>query len=221
MIITSKLIYKVKLDELGGVLNYKASLAARGYRQEKGIDFDKCFALVVQLEAIYIFIAFAAHMNMIIYQMDVKTTLLNGILNEKVNVSQLDGFVDPKNSNYVYNLKKSLYGLKQAPQACGPDIVFVVCMCATYQAKPIEKHLHVLLQMLTMRVAKIPEKTLFIKEQVENKVVELYFIRTEYQLADIFTTPLVRQRLEFLINKLGIRSMSLETLKKLADEEEE
>ncbi|GJV77731.1 hypothetical protein Tco_1509315 [Tanacetum coccineum] len=61
----------------------------------------------------------------------------------------------------------------------------------------------------------------FIKEQVENGVVELYFVRTEYQLADIFTKPLARERLDFLINKLGMRSMSPETLQKLADEEEE
>ncbi|GJT83178.1 retrovirus-related pol polyprotein from transposon TNT 1-94 [Tanacetum coccineum] len=61
----------------------------------------------------------------------------------------------------------------------------------------------------------------FIKEQVKNRVVELYFVRTEYQLADIFTKPLARERLEFLIKKLGMQSMSPETLKKLADEEEE
>ncbi|GKE73202.1 hypothetical protein Tco_1535243 [Tanacetum coccineum] len=61
----------------------------------------------------------------------------------------------------------------------------------------------------------------FIKEQVENGVVELYFVRTEYQLADIFTMPLARERLEFLIKKLGMQSMSSETLQKLADEEEE
>ncbi|GJX73789.1 probable beta-1,4-xylosyltransferase IRX14 [Tanacetum coccineum] len=61
----------------------------------------------------------------------------------------------------------------------------------------------------------------FIKEQVENTVVELYFVKTWYQLADIFTKPLAREQFEFLINKLGMRSMSLETLKKLADEEEE
>ncbi|GJT48256.1 hypothetical protein Tco_0974413 [Tanacetum coccineum] len=61
----------------------------------------------------------------------------------------------------------------------------------------------------------------FIKEQVENWVVELYFVRTEHQLADIFTKPLARERLEFLIKKLGMQSMSLETLKKMADEEEE
>ncbi|GKE42286.1 hypothetical protein Tco_1469570 [Tanacetum coccineum] len=61
----------------------------------------------------------------------------------------------------------------------------------------------------------------FIKEKVENGVVELYFVRTKYQLADIFTKPLARERLDFLINKLGMRSMSPETLQKLADKEEE
>ncbi|GKD29314.1 hypothetical protein Tco_1240092 [Tanacetum coccineum] len=59
------------------------------------------------------------------------------------------------------------------------------------------------------------------KKQVENGVVELYFVRTEYQLADIFTKALGRERLEFLINKLGMKSMSPEMLKRLAEEEEE
>ncbi|GJT27986.1 hypothetical protein Tco_0908261 [Tanacetum coccineum] len=61
----------------------------------------------------------------------------------------------------------------------------------------------------------------FIKEQVENEVVELYFVNTEYQLADIFTKAFGRERIEFLINKLGMRSFTPETLKQLADEAEE
>ncbi|GJY62814.1 hypothetical protein Tco_0464274 [Tanacetum coccineum] len=61
----------------------------------------------------------------------------------------------------------------------------------------------------------------FIKEQGENGIVELYFVRTEYQLADIFTKPLPRERFNFLIEKLGMRSMSSETLKRLTEEEEE
>ncbi|GJX14212.1 hypothetical protein Tco_0205970 [Tanacetum coccineum] len=61
----------------------------------------------------------------------------------------------------------------------------------------------------------------FIKEQVENGIVELYFVRTEYQLADIFTKPLPRERFNFLIEKLGMRSMSPETLKHLTEEEDE
>ncbi|GKA63123.1 retrovirus-related pol polyprotein from transposon TNT 1-94 [Tanacetum coccineum] len=117
MVITLKWIYKVKLDELGGILKNKARLVARGYRQEEGIDFEESFAPVARLEAIRIFLAFAAHMNMVVYQMDVKTTFLNGNLREEVYVSQPDGFVDPDNPNHVYKLKKALYGLKQALRA--------------------------------------------------------------------------------------------------------
>ncbi|GJX93395.1 retrovirus-related pol polyprotein from transposon TNT 1-94 [Tanacetum coccineum] len=435
MVITLKWIYKVKLDELGGILKNKARLVARGYRQEEGIDFEESFASVARLEAIRIFLAFAAHMNMVVYQMDVKTAFLNGNLREEVYVSQPDGFLDPDNPNHVYKLKKALYGLKQAPRAwydmlssflisqdfskgsvdptlfirkegkelllvqvyvddiiftastpelcdkygfdsCDlvdtpmvdkskldedkegkavdqshyrgmidtllyitssrPDLQFVICMRARYQARPTEKHLHAVkrifrylrgtinrglwypkdssialtafadadhagcqdtrrstsgsmqflgdrlvswsskrqksaaissteaeyiamsgccAQILWMRshlidygigFNKIPMyrdnksaialscnnvqhsrskhidiRFHFIKEHVENGVIELYFVNTEYQLADIFTKALARERIEFLINKLGMRSFTPETLKQLADEVDE
>nr|GFA63064.1 retrovirus-related Pol polyprotein from transposon TNT 1-94 [Tanacetum cinerariifolium] len=83
----------------------------------KGIDFEESFTSVARLEAIRIFLAYVAHMNMVVYQMDIKTAFLNGNLREEVYVSQPDGFVDPDNPNHVYNLKKALYGLKQAPRA--------------------------------------------------------------------------------------------------------
>nr|GFA66588.1 retrovirus-related Pol polyprotein from transposon TNT 1-94 [Tanacetum cinerariifolium] len=113
MVITLKWIYKVKLDELGGILKNKACLVARGYHQEEGIDFEESFASVARLEAIRIFLAYAAHKNMVVYQMDVKTAFLNGNLQEDVYVSQPDEFMDPDNPNH----KKALYGLKQAPRA--------------------------------------------------------------------------------------------------------
>ncbi|GJS19683.1 retrovirus-related pol polyprotein from transposon TNT 1-94 [Tanacetum coccineum] len=116
MIIALKWIYKVKLDEYGDVLKNKARLVAKGYRQEEGIDFEESFAPVARIEAIRIFIANAASKNMTIYQMDVKTTFLNGKLKE-VYVSQPEGFVDPDHPIHVYRLRKALYGLKQAPQA--------------------------------------------------------------------------------------------------------
>ncbi|GKB48948.1 retrovirus-related pol polyprotein from transposon TNT 1-94 [Tanacetum coccineum] len=118
MVITLKWIYKVKLDELEGIMKNKARLVAHGYHQEEGINFEESFAPVARLDAIRIFLAFAAHMNMIVYQMDVKTTFLNGILHEEVYVSQQDGFVDQDNPIHVYKLKKALYGLQQAPRAC-------------------------------------------------------------------------------------------------------
>ncbi|GJV73824.1 retrovirus-related pol polyprotein from transposon TNT 1-94 [Tanacetum coccineum] len=437
MVITLKWMYKVKLDELGGIMKNKARLVACGYRQEEGIDFEESFAPMARLDAIRIFLAYAAHMNMIVYQMHVKTTFLNGILHEEVYVSQPDEFVDQDIPNHVYKLKKAIYGLKQTPRtwynlllkflpsqefskgtvdptlfirrqgkdilqisqspkgifiiqskyaleslkkygiessnlvdtpmvekskldedtqgkavdpthyhgmvgtlmyltASRPDLTFAVCMCARYQAKPTEKHLHAVkrifkylrgtvnrglwypndssialtayanadhagfqdtrrstsgcmqllgdrlvswsskrqksiaisstkaeyialsgccAQVLWMRSQltdyglgfnKIPMycdnksaialccnnvqhsrskhidiRFHFIKEQVENGVVELYFVNTEYQLADIFTKALGRERIEFLINKLGMRSFTPETLKQLADEAEE
>nr|GEW78788.1 retrovirus-related Pol polyprotein from transposon TNT 1-94 [Tanacetum cinerariifolium] len=117
MMITLKWIYKVKLDKLGGILKNKARLVTRGYRQEEGIDFEESFALVSRLEAIWIFLTYVAHKNMVVYQMDVKTMFLNGNLRDEVYVSQPNGFVDQDNPNYVYKLKKDLYGLKQAPRA--------------------------------------------------------------------------------------------------------
>nr|GEZ14467.1 Gag-Pol polyprotein [Tanacetum cinerariifolium] len=122
MVITLKWIYKVKLDNLGGILKNKARLVARGYCQEEGIDFEESFASVARLEAIRIFLAYAAHKNMVVYQMDVKTAFLNDNLREEVYVSQPDEFVDPVNPNHVYQLKKSLYGLKQ--RAC-PRGIFI------------------------------------------------------------------------------------------------
>ncbi|GJY07106.1 retrovirus-related pol polyprotein from transposon TNT 1-94 [Tanacetum coccineum] len=406
MIITLKWIYKVKLDELGGVLKNKARLVARGYLQEEGIDFEESFAPIARLEAIRIFIAFAAHMNMIVYQMNVKTAFLNGILREEVYVSQPDEFVDPENPNHVYKIKKSLYGLNQAPRAWydllssyllsqkfskgtvdptlfirreGKDILLVqiyvddiifaftkpdLCesfskiMCSKFkmsmmgklsfflglqisqspggiflnqskyaleslkkygmetcdpvdtpmvekskldedpQGKAVDptryrgmigtlmyltsnrpdldscialtafadadhagcqdtkKSTSGSMKLLGDRLLRWSSKKqkciaissteaeyislsgccaqiLWMRSQLTDyglgfnkiplgkRMVELYFVKTEYQLPDIFTKPLARERLEFLINKLDMRSMSPETLKKLADEEEE
>nr|GFB52461.1 retrovirus-related Pol polyprotein from transposon TNT 1-94 [Tanacetum cinerariifolium] len=102
MVITLKWIYKVKLDELGGILKNKARLVAHGYRQEEGIDFEESFAPVARLEAIRIFLAYAAHKNMVVYQIDVKIAFLNGNLREEVYVSHSNGFVDQDNPNHVY-----------------------------------------------------------------------------------------------------------------------
>nr|GFB86020.1 hypothetical protein [Tanacetum cinerariifolium] len=89
----------------------------KGYAQEKGIYFEESFAPIARLEAVRIFVAYAAHKSFSIYQMDIKTAFLNGPLKEEVYVEQPDGFVDPDHPEKVYRLMKDLYGLKQAPRA--------------------------------------------------------------------------------------------------------
>ncbi|GJW41434.1 retrovirus-related pol polyprotein from transposon TNT 1-94, partial [Tanacetum coccineum] len=97
MIIKLKWIFKFKQDEFGGVLKNKARLVAKGYHQEKGIDFKESFAPVARIKAICIFIENAANKNMTIYQIDIKTTFLNGKLREVFYVSQPEGFIDADN----------------------------------------------------------------------------------------------------------------------------
>nr|GEZ41647.1 retrovirus-related Pol polyprotein from transposon TNT 1-94 [Tanacetum cinerariifolium] len=106
-----------KKDESSLVTQNKARLVAVGYSQQEGIDYDEMFAHVAQIEAIRLFLAYAAHKDFTVFQMDVKTTFLNGILKEEVYVAQPPGFVSKQYPDHVYALDKALYGLKQAPRA--------------------------------------------------------------------------------------------------------
>nr|GEZ04921.1 hypothetical protein [Tanacetum cinerariifolium] len=292
MVITLKWIYKVKLDELGGILKNKAHLVARGYRKEEGIDFEESFA-----------------------PMDIKTAFLNGNLREEVYVSQPDRFVDLDNPNYVYKLKKALYGLKQSPRTwydmlysfllsqdfskvsvdptlfirrhdtelllkskldedkegkavdpshyrgsayrkarpCSQNDLSIAswnrslgsmvskgffyclnsfCRCGSrwlprYSPKSLmycnnKSDIALCCNNVQHSQSKhIDIRYHFIKEQVENRVIELYFVNTEYQLVDLFTKALGRERIEFLINKLGMRCFTPETLKELMNKEDE
>nr|GEW08271.1 retrovirus-related Pol polyprotein from transposon TNT 1-94 [Tanacetum cinerariifolium] len=100
MLIKLKWIYKVKTNEFGGVLKNKARLVAQGFRQEYGIDFVESFTPVSRIEAIRIFVASTTNKNRTIFQMDVKTSFLNGELKEEVYVSQPEGFVDQDNPSH-------------------------------------------------------------------------------------------------------------------------
>nr|GEX18812.1 hypothetical protein [Tanacetum cinerariifolium] len=271
-----------------GILKNKARLVARGYRQEEGIDFEELFALVARLDAIRIFLAYASHMNMIVYKMDIKKTFLNGIMRENFYVNQPNGFVDQDNLNHVYKLKKALYGLKHAPRAWydlslkfllsqefskgavdptlfirrqGKDILLVqthvddIIFTSTTPklyadhvgCQDTRRSTSGSMQLLGERLVSwlskrhksvaisstkaeyiafqsaialccnnvqhsrlkyIDIRFHFIKDQVENRVVELYFVNTEYQLTGIFTKALGRERIKFLINKLGTYSSS-------------
>ncbi|GKA56854.1 retrovirus-related pol polyprotein from transposon TNT 1-94 [Tanacetum coccineum] len=104
-------------DEENMVIQNKTRLVVRGYRQEEGIDFEESFAPVSRMEAIRIFLAYAAHKSFTEFQMDVKTAFLHGMLKEDMYVCQPEGFIDVDHPSHVYKLKKALYGLKQAPKA--------------------------------------------------------------------------------------------------------
>nr|GEY04739.1 hypothetical protein [Tanacetum cinerariifolium] len=116
-VINMKWLWKNKRDEENTVIRNKSLFVAKGYAQKEGVDFEESFAPVARLEAVRLFIVYAAHKSFTVYQMDVKTAFLYGTLKEEVYVNQPDGFVDPYHPDKVYRLKKALYGLKQAPRA--------------------------------------------------------------------------------------------------------
>ncbi|GJV38271.1 retrovirus-related pol polyprotein from transposon TNT 1-94 [Tanacetum coccineum] len=320
-VIKLKWLWKNKKDEDQTVIRNKARLVAKGYAQEEGIDFEESFAPVARLEAVRIFVAYAAHKSFPIYQMDVKTAFLNGPLKEEVYVAQPDGFVDPDHPDKVYRLRKALYGLKQAPRAWydklskfliskditkgiidptlftikyGEDILLIhqsphgiFINQAKYTLEILKKHgmekgqsigtpmatkpkldadlsgepvdqtdyrtIHMGLwypkgsgfeltafsdsdhvgcvdtrkstsggiQFLEAeyvalsascaqhsRTKHIHTRYHFIKEQVENGIIELYFVRTEYQLADMFTKALPEERFQYLVRRIGMRCLT-------------
>ncbi|GJW44005.1 retrovirus-related pol polyprotein from transposon TNT 1-94 [Tanacetum coccineum] len=116
-IIGTKWVFRNKLDENGVVSQNKARLAAQGYNQQEGIDYDENYAPVARLESIRILLAYACALDFKLFQMDVKSAFLNGFINEEVYVAQPPGFIDFEKPDHVYKLKKALYGLKQAPKA--------------------------------------------------------------------------------------------------------
>ncbi|GKA72865.1 retrovirus-related pol polyprotein from transposon TNT 1-94 [Tanacetum coccineum] len=128
--------------------------------QEEGIDFEESFSPVDRLEAVQIFVPYAAHKSFPIYQIDVKTTFLNGPLKEEVYVAQLEGFINRDHLENIYYLRSSIW-----------------------------------------------IKTSF-ESLVENGIYELYFVRTEYQLADMFTKALPEDRFQYLVRRIGMRCLT-------------
>ena len=116
-IIGTKWVFRNKMDEKGIISRNKARLVAQGYNQQEGIDYDETFAPVARLESIRILLAYACAHDFKLFQMDVKSAFLNGLINEEVYVAQPPGFADFEKPSYVFKLKKALYGLKQAPKA--------------------------------------------------------------------------------------------------------
>ena len=116
-VIGVKWVFKTKLNESGEVDKYKARLVAKGYHQRQGVDFQEVFAPVARCDTIRAILALAAQRSWKVLQLDVKSSFLNGELNEDVYIAQSKGFEEREATRKVYKLNKALYGLKQAPRA--------------------------------------------------------------------------------------------------------
>jgi hypothetical protein len=116
-VIGIKWVFRNKQDEFGVVTKNKARLVSKGYTQVEVLDFGETYAAAARLESICILLAYATHHDFKLPQMYLKSTFLNGPLQEEVYVEQPPGFDDPKLPNHVYKLHKALYGLKKAPRA--------------------------------------------------------------------------------------------------------
>ena len=112
-----KWVYKMKWDEGGAIIKYKAQLIACGFVQPEGIDFEKVFALVARMESVRLLLAMAIAKDWRIHHLDIKSTFLNGELIETVFVKQALGFAVKGAEHKVLKLRKVLYGLQQAPRA--------------------------------------------------------------------------------------------------------
>nr|GEY40728.1 retrovirus-related Pol polyprotein from transposon TNT 1-94 [Tanacetum cinerariifolium] len=204
------------------------AVGGRGISMRRGIDFEESFAPVAHIEAIRIFIANAASKNMTIYQMDVVKTyeevcqdVLSSLEIKLVSWSlkkQKSTSISTTEAEYIAMsrccaqilwMRSQLidygFAFNKIPLSCDNRNAIALC-CNNVQHSRF-KHIDI--------------RHHFIREQVEKGVVELYFVTTDYQLADIFTKALPRERFEFLLPRLGMKSMTLETLKHLQEGEEE
>ncbi|GJT33481.1 retrovirus-related pol polyprotein from transposon TNT 1-94 [Tanacetum coccineum] len=328
--LTLKWLFKNKHDEENTVIKNKTRLVVRWYRQEEGIDFEETFALVARMEAIRIFLAYATYKSLTIFQMELKIAFLhvnqsprgifinqsNYVLEilKKYGMETCDPIGTPmeikdkldldKNRSLVDATKyQSIIGALMYLTSSRPDIVHATCLCARYQAQPIEKHLkefkrifRYLLGTVNMglwytkdpgfeltgfsyadyagcrdsfkstsgatqfvgeklvviwmriqltdygfyfnkiliycdsksaiaiscnpvlhsRTKHIAVRYHFIKEHMEKGTIKLYFVKTYYQLADLFTKALPVDRLNYLVRRLGMRNLSHQELERLA-----
>jgi hypothetical protein len=116
-VVTSKWVYKIKHAADGSVEKYKSRFVARGFSQKEGEDYDKTFSPVSRYTSIRAIMSLSASMGWSLHQMDVKTTFVNGEIEEEVYIEQLQGFEVHSRDTYVCRLKKDLYGFKQTTRA--------------------------------------------------------------------------------------------------------
>nr|GFA88117.1 retrovirus-related Pol polyprotein from transposon TNT 1-94 [Tanacetum cinerariifolium] len=208
-----------------------------------GIDYDETFAPVSQIEAIRLFLAYAAHKDFTVYQMDIKTMFLNEILKEEVYIGQppvptpmveqaklkLDLVVKPIDHTDYRSDKLVCWSSKKqncvsistseseyvAVSSCCAQVLWMRTQLADYgffyDKVPIycDSKSAIAISCNPVQHARtkhIDVRYHFIKDHVEKGTIELYFVGTEYELADLFTKSLPEARFKFLVEKLGMMS---------------
>nr|GEW17208.1 retrovirus-related Pol polyprotein from transposon TNT 1-94 [Tanacetum cinerariifolium] len=234
-IIGSKWIFRNKRDETRIIIKNKERLVAQGYNQQEDIDYDETFALVLRLEAIRIFLAFATYMNFIVYQMDVKSTFLNGpdLSGKAVNETQYRGYQENPKESYLIVVKRIFMYLKGTPSLglwylkysgfdlkrysdsdyarCNMDMKSTLGACqllggklVCYSAKKQQSVAMFSTKAEYIAASGCCANILWMKiDHILKGDNELYFISTQYQLANIFTKPLDEPTFKRLIVELG------------------
>nr|GEZ26277.1 integrase, catalytic region, zinc finger, CCHC-type, peptidase aspartic, catalytic [Tanacetum cinerariifolium] len=173
--------------------------------QEEGIDFEESFAPVARLESVWIFVVDATHKSFPIYHMDVKTAFLNGPLKEKVYVAQPEGFVDPdhpEKAKYALEILHK-HGMEKG-QSIGTPMATKSKLDADLSENPVDQvDYHSKIRSLMYLTSSRP----VIVQAVENGI-ELYFVRIEYQLANMFTKALPEDRFKYLVRRIGMRCLT-------------
>nr|GEU87131.1 retrovirus-related Pol polyprotein from transposon TNT 1-94 [Tanacetum cinerariifolium] len=207
-IIGSKWVFRNKRDKNGIVIKNKERLVAQGYNQQEGIDYNETFAPVARLEAIRIFLAFATYINFIVYQMDVKSSFLNGFDLKGYSDSNYDRCnIDRKSTSSACQLVGAAAGccaniLWMKSQLTNYDIIYkkIPIFCDNTSAIAILNN-----PVLHSRTKDIDIRYHFIRDRVLKGDIELHFIPTQYELVDIFTKPLDEPTFKRLIIELGYR----------------
>ncbi|KAD6796314.1 hypothetical protein E3N88_07210 [Mikania micrantha] len=179
--IGTKWVFRNKTDENGQIIKNKARLVVQGFSQEEGIDYDETFAPVARLEAIRLFLAYAALHKLKVFQMDVKSAFLYGKIKEEVYACQPPGFEDNKHPDWVYKLDKALYGLKQAPRAWY-DTLSTFLLQNNFTRGSIDK---------TLFIKKVGQHKLLVQIYVD----DIIFASSDPKLCNDFT-ELMKKKLE-------------------------
>nr|GEV04514.1 integrase, catalytic region, zinc finger, CCHC-type, peptidase aspartic, catalytic [Tanacetum cinerariifolium] len=177
--------------------------------------------IVARLEAIQIFVAYAAHMSFLIYQMSIKIAFLNGSLKEEVYVAQPDGFVDPDHPKKVYRLQKALYGLKQAPRAWYDELSQFLMLKGFTKAFLDADHAGCIdtRKITSGGIQFLGDKLVsWMSKKQDCTVISSADAETEYQFADMFTKALPEDRFKYLVRRIGMRCLTPAELEVLANE---